>query len=383
MTDRHHQAIPEGWDTVTTPRQGMIRERSFSYYPYSQVSSALQKSIRRSLWPEAAFWFLDAYRTGPKCQTNMRKRMLIYCSEDIGPAHPGLIVTVDDLLEKNTLTSLLQAIYLMASAYKDRTLDWMCCAYSLDVNDVVPLHELASTLTTRVHELYNALTERRFNAACYHTCYLFGLYMHHKNYAVHRDLLKRWKTQFHSRAKIYNRIGSLVWLPILGHVRDDLPQSIQSLVHRLYVIACERSGPLQFRNKGTDGLLFAMHAIYALCFPNRVSQETETTSLSLLDDTALITLADEHRDRTLHYDMPDYAIDRHTTRHVGVPKRGRDHFIHHGSRLYPCRPDSIDRQRRYLLATMNVWKQRGWLPQDVVLPDDYYESTLEEEDSDT
>src|SRR5947209_2892053 len=65
-------------------------------YSVDEVSSALQKSIRRELEEDALYWCAEFYRTRP---TNLWKRLRVIASEDIGIASPSAALTVRALFE--------------------------------------------------------------------------------------------------------------------------------------------------------------------------------------------------------------------------------------------------------------------------------------------
>ncbi|TPE43977.1 AAA family ATPase [Pontibacter mangrovi] len=64
-------------------------------YDFFEVSSALQKSIRRGLEDEAMYWAAEFYHSG--FDEYLWKRLRVCCSEDIGIAEPALPATIHAL----------------------------------------------------------------------------------------------------------------------------------------------------------------------------------------------------------------------------------------------------------------------------------------------
>ena len=93
--------IPELWDTIMNPRNQMQNktQRGLHYFLCHEASSAMQKAVRRCQ-NEAFQWGLENFWTGKAWRTNVMKRCLIMCSEDIGPANLSLILLVEDILDK-------------------------------------------------------------------------------------------------------------------------------------------------------------------------------------------------------------------------------------------------------------------------------------------
>ena len=73
-------------------------QRGLHYFICHEASSALQKAVRRCE-EEAIQWGLENFWTGKSWRTNVMKRMLVICSEDIGPANLSLILLIEDILD--------------------------------------------------------------------------------------------------------------------------------------------------------------------------------------------------------------------------------------------------------------------------------------------
>jgi replication-associated recombination protein RarA len=96
----------------------LFTERGYDFF---EVSSALQKEIRRGNDEAAVYW---AFEFIPKFEAYIWKRLKTILNEDIGIANPGLIPIVDALenqyyQSKDTL-ALTNAVLLMARSPKTR-----------------------------------------------------------------------------------------------------------------------------------------------------------------------------------------------------------------------------------------------------------------------
>ena len=111
-------------------------------YDMFEVSSALQKSIRRGMEKEALYWAHELCRSN--YHAYMWKRLTIIAMEDVGPANPDAIVQVMamkqafyDLKEagaKEVTLCYVSAIMLMCRSPKSRMWDW-CKCYMQDSHD--------------------------------------------------------------------------------------------------------------------------------------------------------------------------------------------------------------------------------------------------------
>lgn len=377
--------IPDDWDTIKNPREGLLDEKTFSYFNYAEVSSALQKSVRRCQWPEAAQWGLEAFRTGVKCRTNILRRLFIYASEDIGPANPSLILLLDDILAVddpaelyNTEEVFLLALQILVKSPKSRLLDWMCHSTLTSTIETTDVYDAAETLMFHIED---ALKERDMDRASKYTSIFASFAEQYVGYTVTKAIYDKWRVKFGvpKIGRHYAKMSTMFWIPVLG-VAYGLTESPNTcmLVCRLYNIGCTRSKRFEFRYKeGND--LFKMHAVWALCRPNEVdaswSLDQKHHFISDIDGyEALMKITDRCKKREGLLGIPDYALDKHT--HEGVRRgRGFEHFILHGSRLNYIAPSVLEDERRHLLKVIETWKRLKLLSEDFCIPNNYYEKT--------
>lgn len=76
------------------PAKGKVAKKTPGGYDFGEVTSAVQKSIRRGDEREAVYWALELYKTAPYY---LIKRLLVIASEDIGMANPEVVGVVNSL----------------------------------------------------------------------------------------------------------------------------------------------------------------------------------------------------------------------------------------------------------------------------------------------
>ncbi len=104
-------------------------------YDFFEVSSAMQKSIRRGIEDQAMFWAVELYDSG--FSEYVWKRLRIMSSEDVGLAEPMMPATIWALYEsfreqakkkddKNEPQRLFMthAVLLLCRCRKSRLIDW-------------------------------------------------------------------------------------------------------------------------------------------------------------------------------------------------------------------------------------------------------------------
>lgn len=103
-------------------------------YPLFEVTSALQKSIRRGLYEDALFWAIELET---KFRAYLWQRLTIIAYEDVGPADPMVPMAIEqyrqsyEFLRTNAKRPaerlvLTNAILLLCMAKKTRLADDLC-----------------------------------------------------------------------------------------------------------------------------------------------------------------------------------------------------------------------------------------------------------------
>jgi len=131
---------------------GDYQVRTKSGYDFFEVSSALQKSIRRCNEDEAMFWAIELYKSN--YAKYLWKRMLIMTSEDVGLANPVLgaqMIALKQsydylagLKDKHTpeVLPFFHALLLLVRSKKSRFVDLAFSVYWKAHNDNAGKHEV-------------------------------------------------------------------------------------------------------------------------------------------------------------------------------------------------------------------------------------------------
>jgi replication-associated recombination protein RarA len=103
-------------------------------YDFFEVSSALQKCIRRGMEEEAMYWAVELFNSN--YQEYIWKRLRIMASEDVGLAVPGIVAEVQALYQHHKLQAtkkedknqperlfLTHAVLLLCRSAKSRVVD--------------------------------------------------------------------------------------------------------------------------------------------------------------------------------------------------------------------------------------------------------------------
>jgi len=111
------------------PREQILTKGGYDFF---EVSSSLQKSIRRCDEDSALYWACELIYSN--YDNYLWKRILIMVSEDVGLAEPDLAVRIQalkqnyDFLKKNKSMEktlpLVHAVLLLVRAKKSRIVDW-------------------------------------------------------------------------------------------------------------------------------------------------------------------------------------------------------------------------------------------------------------------
>ncbi len=123
--------IPKNWTTDSNKTKS-LRVKTYSYFNYDEVSSALQKAVRRGFEDEALQWSIEMFFTNSKISntnTNLWNRLLTIAVEDIGPSNSNLVIQIYNLLKtnKNDKLAIASIAVELAKNKKCRMNDWPIC----------------------------------------------------------------------------------------------------------------------------------------------------------------------------------------------------------------------------------------------------------------
>jgi hypothetical protein len=297
--------IPEGWDTITKPVKGTLWSmRTYSYHPVDEVSSALQKAIRRGQTTEAIQWALEMFWTGSVAVTNLWNRMLVMVFEDIGPANLLVFwpVYYFSLRGKDDANAVVEAATLLAQSKKCRINDWACHV----VRDL------------RDQQTVDTLTEGK---------------------------LEYCQDKLFNSLKTYDSTNSIYWATALFLTKCQLTgrtKDAKSLIWKVFDLLFAKSEAyLRIRELAMTStwrwkdksMLPIMHLIVVYCRYRTLtgSNEGKFGAVKIGDHSKEIELF-KQRDPKVMVGIPDYALDKHTKRGKSM---GRDlqHFFDIGSHL--------------------------------------------------
>jgi len=326
--------VLEGWDPRKT-KQSLRAARSYNCYPFDQVISAVQKSVRRGWVYDAVYWALEAFFAGVGAtRTNIWNRLLVMSVEDIGPANPLLLPLIFHHFRnyRDDAYSLARCVYLLAISKKTRINDWVAVYNSFpELGKICPgdkevgakITELAPKIGT-AEEVKNQLVEA----------------LRKRNLAESARLIKLLR--FHPE-RLDVRLRAEMGIIIAFHevVGNDSE----------YLKVCEElalSPNWKWKSTGPEGktlLVYNQMATLWCCgkwkdaetsIPrNTAGSVDEDAYMALTQSAKKFTdpLVDEHEAGNMELlGIPDVALDKHTGRGK-VKKRGLDYFMNVGSVL--------------------------------------------------
>jgi replication-associated recombination protein RarA len=163
--------MTERFEGPAAQRSARYEARTKHGYPLDEVTSALQKCIRRAQVDEAMYWAVEMNESGFGAYA--WRRLIVICSEDVGPADHMASVVIHALHENSKVLreavrsgsraqsdywkalwpyeALLQAVTYLARAPKSRE---MCDAYPTikmrqDKGDLLPIPDYALDTHTK------------------------------------------------------------------------------------------------------------------------------------------------------------------------------------------------------------------------------------------
>lgn len=311
--------IPINWDTINNPQRG-LRGYTYSHYSSDEVSSALQKGIRRGKVSESIKWALEMFLTGPANKTNAWNRLVVTAVEDIGPADPLVILKIWDLLNSKTCANtnrkddpyyLATAVKILAESKKSRLNDW-----AAKIVSELRKPEISRSLGTPEQMkmgLIKALQEKNAGQAIY--------------YEVALSFTDQ-KIANGKRGRNYPMW--LIWEAFNAVIGN------QPYMKALENISVDKS----WRNNKKSRLLH-LQIINLWCF----STLPEVSSVPTEMDMSIVEDVQQSYTRSNSIGIPDYALDKHTRKGKSL-KRDMEHFVVYGSKL-----ENVDKQWEQL----SIW----------------------------
>ncbi len=293
---------------------------SFKEHPIDEVSSALQKSIRRGIQYDAVYWGIEMYLTGQAVRTNAWNRLLVVSMEDIGLASPASFVVVAKLFfaHQHNSAAFATACVLLARERKSRAIDWGCHVHSkFGPSQAEELGSPDQLVKILVYNLKNRSLDESLLLA--------------QALRVHPGVLP-------IRVERTNKAQMGIWLAfreLVGKAEPSASSSSPSKDNnqraaRRYLDIMERVSHLPTWRWNEKSVLLHTTFIHMWC----LCPETFETAFMEYPPQEILTPLLEAIVKGEHspLSIPDYALDRHTSRGRSM-KRDLEHFFAVGAKL--------------------------------------------------
>ena len=287
--------VPTNWDQELTEQKG-LQVKTYSYFEYDEVKSALQKSIRRGNEMEAIQWCLEGFLTNDICRTNVWNRLIVISMEDVGLADINAVTVVYKLSQdKDNIQSIITAVLYLARSLKTRVNDWAIHMYC-EFNNQEYNKNLEPPETLKVYLIQNLKKKDLFKSLWY------------------------IKALCHTPEKVTGKYKN-AQIYILETFDELYPKN--KYIATLYELAMSKN----FRWNEKSRLIHTQicHMVIYDLIPKDIVSTIEP-------DQKLQQLADDHKLRKNLLGMPDYAVDKHTLRGRQMGKNIKD-FMESGGVL--------------------------------------------------
>jgi hypothetical protein len=336
-------------NTIIDPPSGCIGVKTYNGFHYDENIENLKLSIRRSNLKDAIFRTLESLRTNTVCGYNTVKEILLCASLEIGPANPSLIVMIDNLIGRDTLTpdysNIVLAVELLCISPKSNLFNLIYETLSLSPITQRNTNEITSVTTSLVY-LESYLVDKHFQPACEEA---FKLYYLKCN--IDKELWVKLSAIFENpmRAKHLRKAYATFWLPVLAIAERCESQVVCDLIHRMYNIGCSRSKTTNISIRDDARILVLwIHAIWVLCNPKVVEDTWYDDNLRLVSDKCIMSDEDRmvtivaHTKRDVIALDPD-AINMFTMR---GKMRGKDklHYVNNCLMMSDSLPELEDEE---------------------------------------
>ena len=162
---------------MTAAKGGYESPTTRNGYEFFEVSSAIQKAIRRGDEDVALYFAAELYNSG--YAEYLWKRLKIIASEDIGLAEPLMPATIQALYQSFVDVKkkadgkhfpdrlfLVHAVLLLVRAQKSRLVDWaLICAFDHANNEKIEIPDYAYDMHTRKGRKMNRTIDHFWNEA--------------------------------------------------------------------------------------------------------------------------------------------------------------------------------------------------------------------------
>lgn len=321
-------------DTIKVLKNGVIfQDLCYNGLPYDIAISWLQKAIRLGLTEQALFCAYLIYSLGDIFCSHLMNRLITICSEDIGPAEPGLVQEIrDQYFAPHNTDAIVAMTVKLANARKSRITDLLIITThsgsDLDLN-------LDSTEVSNIEDMCKIAV-----------------------YLCHTGLIEPITLEYTKsdgsivKTRKLLQVYSL-WKFILEQVPTDRYQDAVALLEL-------------FMKRGRQyGLIHLVHAISLIYY--------------YIEEVTAKALQFPSWEEVSKYDFPvlNSAIDKHTRwgrRYLG---RSSYDFAKYGSKLNPQQWTPFPQETELMTAYLNQTQEVEVLTPDKSLPRPYQQVIIQ------
>lgn len=287
------------WDAECSMQRSMFASpKTWSMFDYDIASSAFQKCVRRSIWPDAFQWALEMFYTGTFGKKNTWNRVLNASVEDIGISDPALFRFIYEKLYNGDEIHLGVAVYLLCTSKKCRLNDWLVSVSNYSVYEKKKYYVNPAELVELRNKLFCC---DRISSILI----LDKIYFSDKKMSPAKDIFKLFR-----------------------NMRPDATE----LVDICETIEKEST----WRYNAKTRLLFAhiINILYHNVLDKSMYNIDEYISRYITHVEEFKKIITDVKERKHKLDVKDFYLDKHTKRGRSMG-RGIEHFIYEGGILIP------------------------------------------------
>lgn len=325
--------VGESWNPIVDQPGIRLQGLTYSKFQRDEVSSAMQKSIRRGLWKESIQWVMELFWMNHFAKKNAWKRLLVTSVEDVSPSCAYAPLGIWYLYQNdgdNPLAIATAAMWL-STLPKSRVNDWAAHANKR----MTP--EAADKLGTPVEmgaKLREALTNKNIGTSLYYADVLFYQTQKVGRYIAYREV---WK--------------------VINEICGE--QSYSAAISEIVLSE-------GWRNKYGASRLFHNHVIHLWCWNNGKFYPNYNI-YEIVYNPDVVSIVDKYTKREDMVGVPDYAIDAHTAkgREWG---RKMDFFMKYGAQITNEDDDWLQLSDFYLSKQYPKYRNAYYEGQSYILP---------------
>lgn len=307
---------PVDWNPLTQ-KCAVFNMMTSDYIKFDIAKSAMQKAIRRGYGDEAVYWAVTMHNTAKQGRSNVWNRLLVIATEDVGIANIDAVSQVNYLHTTgyDDRYSIAQAAYLLSASPKSRLTD-LCFHYYRHIGTQQSPDEIIEMITRSIQLPYEFNTMFRMIHGAVQLKMIRHAERDHaqevKQAAIAKHIASGRNTKHKIKAKsTVNHVGRLI-----DNLLEICIHSYPNLVPYVNTSKGLRNG------RGEERILVLIQLIVVIS-----RRYTPTTVSTVLIDDRVRWLTDSVVNRSIRFNVPDYALDKHTSYGRKVLHRGLQHFL--------------------------------------------------------